>query len=75
MSNGEIFSVANAALKVIDKMKVFYSELGLDVNEVLQFEYEKFIDTKNRYAWKIRKQFGNGYVKNALRFVRERQMN
>ena len=75
MPNGEIFSAANAAIKVIDNMKVFYSELGLDVNEVLQFEYEKFTDAENRYAWRIRKQFGNGYVKNALRYVKERQVN
>ncbi len=75
MPDGEIFSAANAALKVIDKLKVFYSELGVDVNEVLQFEYEKFTDAENRYAWRIRKQFGNGYVKNALRFVKERQVN
>ena len=73
--DGEIFSAADAALNVIDKLKTFYSELGLDVNEVLQFEYEKFTDAENRYAWKIRKQFGNGYVKNALRFVKERQVN
>ncbi len=70
---GEIYSVANAALKVIDQMKEFYNELELDVDEILQFEYEKFTDAENRYAWKIRKQFGNGYVKNGLKLVKERQ--
>ena len=70
---GETDSVAHAALKVIDRMKEFYSKLQLDVEEILQFEYEKFIDAENRYAWKIRKQFGNGYVKKALELIKERQ--
>ncbi|MDE6698126.1 MAG: hypothetical protein K2J91_01425, partial [Lachnospiraceae bacterium] len=70
---GETDSVAHAALKVIDRMKEFYSKLQLDVEEILQFEYEKFIDAEKRYAWKIRKQFGNGYVKKALELIKERQ--
>lgn len=71
--SGEIYSVANAALKVIEMMKEFYSKLNLDVDEILQFEYEKFTEAENRYAWKIRKQFGNGYVKKALNLIKERQ--
>lgn len=70
---GETDSVAHAALKVIDRMKEFYSKLQVDVEEILQFEYEKFIDAENRYAWKIRKQFGNGYVKKALELIKERR--
>lgn len=70
---GELYSVASAALKVIDRMKEFYRELHIDVDEVLQFEYEKFTEAENRYAWKIRKQFGDGYVKKALRLAKERQ--
>ncbi len=71
--SGEIYSVANAALKVIEMMKEFYSKLNLNVDEILQFEYEKFTEAENRYAWKIRKQFGNGYVKKALNLIKERQ--
>lgn len=61
--DGELYSVAHAALKVIDMMKEFYGGLSLDVDEILHFEYEKFTDADNRYAWKIRKQFGKGFVK------------
>ena len=71
--NGETYSVAQAALKVIEMMKEFYSGLSLDVDEILQFEYEKFTDADNRYAWKIRKQFGNGFVKKGLELLKERQ--
>ena len=72
-TDGEIYSVAHAALKVIEMMKAFYGGLLLDVDEILQFDYEKFTDADNRYAWKIRKQFGDGYVKKGLVLVKERQ--
>lgn len=71
--DGEIYSVAHAALKVIEMMKEFYDGLSLDVDEILQFEYEKFTDADNRYAWRIRKKFGGGYVKKGLELVKERQ--
>lgn len=71
--DGELYSVAHAALKVIDMMKEFYGGLSLDVDEILHFEYEKFTDADNRYAWKIRKQFGKGFVKKGLELVKERQ--
>ncbi|MCM1398373.1 MAG: hypothetical protein NC225_02700 [Clostridium sp.] len=70
---GETYSVADAALKVIGIMREFFNRLSLDVDEILQFEYEKFTDAENRYAWKIRKQFGGGYVKKGLELVMERQ--
>ena len=54
-------------------MKEFYGGLSLDVDEILQFEYEKFTDADNRYAWRIRKQFGDGFVKKGLELVKERQ--
>ena len=53
--------------------KKLYSGLSFDVDEILQFEYEKFTDADNRYAWRIRKQFGDGYVKKGLELVKERQ--
>lgn len=66
-------SAVRAALYTLDRMKEFYGRLSLAVDEILQFEYEKFTDAENRYAWKIRKQFGDGYVKKGLAFVKERQ--
>lgn len=72
-SDGQIYSVVDAALKVIDRMREFYGGLHLDVDGILQFEYEKFTEAENRYAWKIRKQFGDGFVKKALQLVKERQ--
>ncbi len=71
--DGRIQAVADAALEVIERMSEFYKGLSVDVEEILQFEYEKFTDADNRYAWKIRKQFANGFVKKGLELVKERQ--
>lgn len=70
---GESRSVAHTALTVIKKMQDFYEETGLDVKAVLDYQYEKFVDAGNRYAWKIRKQFSDGFVKKALVYAKERQ--
>lgn len=71
--DGKMESVARAARNVIDRMRAFYDGLPADVDAVLQFEYEKFTDADNRYAWKIRKQFADGYVSKGLRLAAERQ--
>lgn len=70
---GENDSVAAAAVKVIDRMKRFYADLGLPVQDVLEFEYDKFAEAENRYAWQIRKHFQGGYVRKALELAKERQ--
>ena len=71
--DGKRDSVAGTAMNMIDRMKAFYQELKLPVQDILDYEYQKFVDAENRYAWKIRKQFQNGYVKKALAYTRERQ--
>ncbi|MGN0465106.1 MAG: hypothetical protein ACI4F9_01995 [Lachnospiraceae bacterium] len=72
-SDGENYSVAKSAIGVIDKMRKFYKNLGLPVQDILEFEYDKFVHPENRYAWKIREQFQEGYVKKALKLAKERQ--
>lgn len=72
-SHGTKDSVAKAGMKVIDEMKAFYRNLGLPVEDVLEFEYEKFVDAQNRYAWKIRKEFRDGYVDKVLQLAKQRQ--
>ena len=71
--DGENYSVADAGLRVIDRMKEFYRNLKLPVQDILEFEYEKFLDAGNRYAWQIREQFQDSYVEKALALARERQ--
>ena len=71
--DGEVDSVANAALKVLDRMAEFYGDFPDSVQEILEFEREKFIDADNRYAWKIRRSFGGGFVRKGLELARRRQ--
>lgn len=70
--DGKNYPVSEAAARVIEKMKEFYRGLGIAVQDILEFESEKFTDAGNRYAWKIREQFQEGYVKKALALAKER---
>lgn len=72
-SDGRLDSVADAAVKIIDRMRAFYQKLDLPVQDILEFELAKFIDAENRYAWQIRKRFQEGYVKKTLELIKERQ--
>lgn len=71
--DGEVTSVANAALKVLDRMAEFYEGFPDSVGKVLAFEREKFVDADNRYAWKIRRAFDGGFVKKGMALARQRQ--
>ena len=75
LADGEVNSVANAALKVLDRMTDFYQGFPESVQEVLDFQREKFIDADNRYAWKIRRAYDGGFVKKGLELARQRQEN
>ena len=71
--DGEVASVTNAALKVLDRMEEFYRDFPESVQKVMDFEREKFIDGDNRYAWKIRREFDGGFVKKGMELARQRQ--
>lgn len=71
--NGEVYSVADAGLKIIGFMKDFYRGYPQEIQDILAFEEAKFIDPENRYAWKIRKQFAGGFVQKGLALAEQRQ--
>lgn len=73
MPNGEVSSVADAGLKVIGYMREFYQGYPNEIQEVLDFEEEKFIDPEKRYAWIIRNTFADNYVEKGLQLARQRQ--
>lgn len=70
--NGEVNTVAHAARNVILAMKEFYQDFPGEVQEILDFEEEKFVDGDNRYAWKIRREFSGEYVKKGLELAKKR---
>ncbi|MBQ9232499.1 MAG: hypothetical protein IJ167_00495, partial [Lachnospiraceae bacterium] len=76
--------VADAACEFLYEMKKFYEGLedyegeaqkenGLKISEVIDFQISKFENAENRYAWKIRRQFGGGFVEKGLRLCKERE--
>lgn len=71
--NGDSYSFVTAAKIIIERMRMFFRPLGLDVNEILDFEYAKFENAENRYAWRVRKEFGKGFVESGLRLMKEQE--
>ena len=71
--SGEVYSVADAGRKVIGFMREFYHGFPQEVFDILDFEEEKFIDPDKRYAWQIRKQFADGFVRNGLELAQALQ--
>ncbi|MBQ9608081.1 MAG: hypothetical protein IJV15_01390 [Lachnospiraceae bacterium] len=74
--------VADAACEFLLRMKSFFNEIdidnseenGLKISDVIDYQIAKFEDAENRYAWKIRKQFGDGFVEKGLKLCREREV-
>lgn len=71
--SGERYSVVGAALKVIGYMEEFYRDFPDDVQEVLAFQKAKFLEPENRYAWKIYKEYKEGFVRKGLALAKRRQ--
>lgn len=71
--DGEVFPVTEAGLKVIGFMRDFYGNENAEINEVLDFEEQKFINPETRYAWQIRKMFDDGFVKGGLELAKKYQ--
>ncbi|MDO5783757.1 MAG: hypothetical protein Q4P20_01690 [Eubacteriales bacterium] len=73
VSNGDIYSVATAAIHVLEQMEEFYRDFPQEIQDVLAFEKAKFVDPENRYAWKVRAQFSGGFVEKGMHLVKQRQ--
>lgn len=71
--SGGSCTVADAALRVIAELEAFYRDFPAEVQEMIQFEKEKFLYPEKRYAWVIRKAYGNGFVKKGLELAKLRQ--
>lgn len=73
MPDGEVYPVTEAALRVLASMQEFYRDFPDGIQEILRFQEEKFRDSGKRYAFQIREQFGDGYVKKGLALAKQRQ--
>ncbi|MBQ3281625.1 MAG: hypothetical protein IJH41_04385 [Eubacterium sp.] len=75
-------NVRDVAISIIEEMKQFYAsmlampavpEKYKEIAGILEFEESKLIDNKNRYAYKVLKEYGTDYVKKGMALVKERQ--
>lgn len=73
MPDGTACSVVKAAKRIIDAMEAFFDDFGTSVHECLAFQRLKFEDPHTRYAWKIREEYGQGFVARGLQLARKLQ--
>ncbi|MBR1742880.1 MAG: hypothetical protein IJ733_13625 [Lachnospiraceae bacterium] len=71
---GYALSVRDAALKLLQRMKLFYQDFPESIQEVLGFEREKFIDSSRRYACMVRNRYDGDFVKKGMELAKERQV-
>ncbi len=74
MPGDRVATVVDAALEVLSQMEAFYQEYPAWVRDNLAFQKDKFLDAENRYAWKIRKEYGVDYVKRGMELARRNQV-
>lgn len=74
--NGEVCTVSQAALDVLDRMEAFFREIEAseEVFECLEYQRGKFIDrVEDRYTYHIRDRFGKDFVKRGLELAKANQ--
>ncbi len=69
----EAISVVDAGLAVIEEMKAFFREYPEEIRQALSFEEQKLLDPEKRYAWIIRREYGDGFVEKGLALAEQRQ--
>ncbi|MCR5651368.1 MAG: hypothetical protein K6F86_09340 [Lachnospiraceae bacterium] len=68
---GESVSIADAAVRFIDEMRGFFKEYGRrDIEDALLFERAKFTEIRNRYAYKVRELYSDGFVKKGMKMLK-----
>ncbi len=68
MPDGRSLRATDAAEEILARMEEFYERMGdEETMKVIDYQKEKMVDPDTRYAWRIRKEFGDGFVEKGLR--------
>lgn len=67
--DGRLRSVASAGLALLEEMQAFYAEADVHIREILAFQKSKFENADNRYAWRFRREYGEHFVAQGLKFA------
>lgn len=71
-SDGKGKQIREAALKILQDMEYFYRTLGAKgVSKSIRYQKDKLLLPDNRYADRIRKEFGTDYVKRGVSLAAE----
>lgn len=71
--NAEVYSVVAAGLKVIGFMRDFYRDFPDEIQEILAYQEAKFQDPEKRYAWRVRREFADGFAEKGLQYAKKMQ--
>lgn len=71
--DGAIHSVVDAAMHILEQMEAFYESFPEEIRDCISFEKQKFLDPDTRYAWQIRKKYGDAFVKKGIELAKARQ--
>jgi glutamate--cysteine ligase len=66
ISDGYVVSLRTAVLRVLDEMDDFFKDLGFDVYDIIKYQVDKFANDDSRYAVRVKKEYGDGFVRNGL---------
>lgn len=68
---GKPISIADAAIRIMDEMRDFFKVFdSKEIDETLSFERAKFTEKENRYAYKVRELFSDGFVKKGMQMIK-----
>ena len=70
--DGFAVTMQEAGKLLIEQMKRFFADYPASVTEVLDYEYDKFIDGSKRYAWQVRTEYGEDFVEKGMEMIQGR---
>ncbi|MCD8331284.1 MAG: hypothetical protein LUB63_01955, partial [Oscillospiraceae bacterium] len=71
--NGGLYSIEQAGRRMLARMREFYADFPLWVQQVLNFQEEKLLRPETRYAWQVRRRFSGGFVQKGLAWAKGRK--
>ena len=66
LSDGRVLSLKDAGIEVLLDMKSFFTKIGLNQSEILDYQLVKLVDRDKSYAEIIKKKYEKEYVTKLL---------
>ncbi len=75
MPNGPTKTMVEHGKNIINSMQIFYRDFDQDIQSILQFEKDKFIDENNRYAYQLMEPYKEHFVSKGLELCESLQQS